>query len=255
MAVPSSPPISFVNDVQAEFTANTPVPNSLVDALDAIFTPTRSEDSLLDFAETGQPSGGDVIFDTAGNLEADFEVNVLNTGGGDSVVASLQVECSRDSLFTGTIYQSSIVTESVNDVIYNIATVTGLEQGTEYYFRLRYWNGYCSGDPLGDFPGTTFTTDIAVPINLDRNQDSGGFNLSWDHSSFGVPPNGYTIDYRVNGGSWNFLTSTSGTSYTHDGCSTDYSNGDDVDHRIRSIGNDVNSSNVSFPGALNALCL
>ncbi|GAA3731331.1 hypothetical protein GCM10022239_04910 [Leifsonia bigeumensis] len=163
---------------------------------------------------TGAPAAPSAVSGTA----ADGSVHLIwtaPTDSGQSVVSDYLVRYSSDG---GSTWSSGIAQNTTE----TSGTVTGLSNGTTYIFQVAAVNSVGAGAySASSSPVTPLGPPTAPTISLVTAQD-GALRLTLTAPSSGAPVTGY--DYRVDGGSWIAVASTSttlvipglinGTSYT-----------------------------------------
>ena len=175
-----------------------------------------------------------------------MEIEVPTDGFGDP--RSMTVEW-RWQYENGSTQNTSINSETLSSGTYTrTLEVTGLNDDTQYTVRAQAWNDADENNPsIGS--DVTFTTDEAsqdVPSVTASEQAGGDISVNWEEPEAG-PASSYEVQYRINNGNWNVLTSTSSPPITHQGCGSDYSGSDDVQYRVRGDGAAWTESNTVTP--------
>ena len=134
---------------------------------------------------------------------------------GGSAITSYLIQYST----TGSAPWSEVYTGSAN--IYY--TLTGLTNGTTYYFQIAAINAYCNngtgyGPTSGLFSSTTSAIPSTIPSQVQNvitspGPAAGNINVSWDSinppDDGGYPITSYTLQYRTSGpppGSWSTIS-------------------------------------------------
>ncbi|MBW4033519.1 MAG: hypothetical protein HIU88_12800 [Acidobacteria bacterium] len=163
---------------------------------------------------TGSPSAPSAVSGTAANGSVNL-IWTAPTVSGQSVISDYLVQYSSDG---GTTWSSPVDLSTTN----TSGAVTGLSNGTAYVFQVAAVNSVGTGIySASSSPVTPLGPPAAPTISLVTAQD-GALGLILAAPSSGAPVTGY--DYRVDGGSWIAVASTSpslvipglinGTSYT-----------------------------------------
>ena len=194
-----STPLSFI-DIRAEFGA-TNRPNNARGMYNRIFGNPAGE-SMRDFIGTGRPEVSSISATTGQNsIDITFSLTT------NSLTGYVRVEYSTDLNDMGTGSSSKTSATSYNTGGSKTLTVSSLSPNTLYYYRLQWYNAFNDQD-ADDYSQSTVGNVTTQAATLDapsiRNTISysalNGYDIEWDTT--GPEPTGFSIEYRVNGGSW-----------------------------------------------------
>lgn len=214
MALPAKPTLLQVKDEFATATWNAlPSPKGLREMVLQVFSGAASGKSLLTFANTGLPTYTSLTISSIQDDRATFNAVIGNSGS--TTNRGVRFRYSVNSNMSSSSTTSWITDGTTNPSV----LVTGLTEGTTYYVKVEFYNGFNQSASM-ERPITpvSFTTIMPCPPpeNVSNIFTVGdpvtGHGFNWNHPS-GHSSGVYRVHRSINGGSYTDQGTTTNTTF------------------------------------------